>query len=569
MKITNLTYALVTVVGLSTLAAWVVSELVLELYRRSVVRSMGGIRSKPRRKPPAGRPTLVQDSLLALSVLTAEDPLSPAMSSAANALYGRATDARKSIAIVYAVAGCACAAILATATTMRWQSSPLRWFVLFIGFAWPVVWIAILSGAVTRRMFVLVAIGYFGVVVWAAQDTIWSVFGYLLLSNVFISVVPLALRARRIRAVAPLVAAFASIQAGALMAMLGVSGVFAQDAADLSIAQTMERVQLALSSPSTAVEVVTLFVTGHVIGWFILQFVGHHYERKHASDQAITMGAMWLPVVSVQALVFAHDNAIWMLAGLVAFVLFLGVSLAGLRWTARRRARSELAPRLLVLRVFALGRRSRRLFDAISDWWRYVGSVQLIAGPDLATSTVEPHEFFDFLRRKLKSRFIDDDRAVDVRLSEMDLAPDHDGRFRVTDFFCHDHAWRTVLRRLARDSDVVLMDLRGFSTLNSGCTYELGELLITVPLARIVMITDKHTDEPFLSQVLADAWALVPEDSPNYGISSPSLSVFREAGWRGLDRPKLLRMLCGAVGQAPAEPAADPIAFPEGVSSSV
>jgi hypothetical protein len=43
-----------------------------------------------------------------------------------------------------------------------------------------------------------------------------------------------------------------------------------------------------------------------------------------------------------------------------------------------------------VLRVFALGKRSEALFEALSRPWRYIGSVSLIAGEDLALSTVAP-----------------------------------------------------------------------------------------------------------------------------------------------------------------------------------
>jgi hypothetical protein len=54
-----------------------------------------------------------------------------------------------------------------------------------------------------------------------------------------------------------------------------------------------------------------------------------------------------------------------------------------------------------------LGKVSQRLFDALDKHWRHVGSIQMIAGPDLATTTVEPHEFLDFLRGRLARRFID------------------------------------------------------------------------------------------------------------------------------------------------------------------
>ena len=84
----------------------------------------------------------------------------------------------------------------------------------------------------------------------------------------------------------------------------------------------------------------------------------------------------------------------------------------------------------------------------------------MIAGPDLATSTVEPHEFLDFVSGRMARRFIDSAQTLDLRISQMDLEPDFDNRLRVNDFFCHDDTWRMTLARLAGESDAVLMDLR-------------------------------------------------------------------------------------------------------------
>jgi hypothetical protein len=144
-----------------------------------------------------------------------------------------------------------------------------------------------------------------------------------------------------------------------------------------------------------------------------------------------------------------------------------------------------------------LGKRSERLFDALAKHWRHVGSMRLIAGPDLATTTIEPHEFLDFLGGKLARRFIDGPDALNQRISEMDLKPDGDGRFRVCDFFCHEDTWQMTLTRLVADSDAVLMDLRGFSQENHGVVYEIEELISVVPLERVVFVIDQTTDEKF------------------------------------------------------------------------
>ena len=85
---------------------------------------------------------------------------------------------------------------------------------------------------------------------------------------------------------------------------------------------------------------------------------------------------------------------------------------------------------------------------------------------------------------------------VSLRIADRDL------RFRVNDFFCYDDTWKMVLSRLARDSDAVLMDLRGFSRKNAGCVFELGELARMVPLEHVVFVVDRRTDERLLAETL-------------------------------------------------------------------
>jgi hypothetical protein len=180
---------------------------------------------------------------------------------------------------------------------------------------------------------------------------------------------------------------------------------------------------------------------------------------------------------------------------------------------------------LLLLRVFALGRRSENLYDSLGKSWRAVGSMQLIAGPDLATSTIEPHEFLDFVSGRLDRRFIDTGGSLDLRIDQMDLAPDGDGLYRVTEFFCHDDTWKLTLSRLADESDAVLMDLRGFSQQNSGCTFEIHELVNVLPLQRVVFAIDQSTDQTFMRATMQQAWRQIKDRSPNRRAGAGQVSL--------------------------------------------
>ena len=193
------------------------------------------------------------------------------------------------------------------------------------------------------------------------------------------------------------------------------------------------------------------------------------------------------------------------LSGLVAFAVYKVVSWAGFS-LLRSAAVPENSSKFLLLRVFSLDKRTEHLFDALAKHWRHIGSLPLIVGPDLATTTVEPHEIFDFLSGKLARRFIDGLDTLNRRISEMDVEPDGDGRFRVHDFFCHEDAWKMTLSRLVGDTDAVRMDLRGFSQQNRGVTFEIDELINVVPLEHVVFVIDGTTDDRFLRQTLEESW---------------------------------------------------------------
>jgi hypothetical protein len=143
---------------------------------------------------------------------------------------------------------------------------------------------------------------------------------------------------------------------------------------------------------------------------------------------------------------------------------------------------------------------------------------------------VEPHEFLGFLSGKLGRTFVGDDADLGRRVAAIDSQPDPDGRYRVAQFFCRADTWQPTMRRLVADSDAVLMDLRSFSASNRGCVYELGRLLDTIDLSRVVFVTDKTTDRPFLEMTLQQQWSSLAAESPNRLVSEPAARVFEIHG---------------------------------------
>ena len=550
-----LTGALPFILILAPALALPVSIGLLKLYRRAVLKSMLA-RANPRMTgagPPEASAPSDQPVRGRLGFAILDRASSITAGPVAKALYSTVLRAPWRAAAIYAVAGF-CYALVMVATYLAATNSellPFRFLVLFWIYAWPVVLTVNLVAAPSQRaklatasvyFLILAAIGAIGIarsptLSWDQVVVLW------LLTNLPATVLLLAFLNRRVRAVGPLVLTFMIVATtGSILApfIAGSDERMLRAVVDLGLALGLDAVGVFIG----------LHVLGFVMlglaGWLALRWIGGLYERKKISDQSITLDAIWLLFGVSQSVSLVFEGAAWMLAGLLAFAIHKGVARAGFSLLYRKAGPARESPKLLLLRVFSLGKRSERLFDALGTRWRHAGSIQLIAGPDLATTTVEPHEFLDFLSGRLARRFITGPETLDLRLSETDGERDRDGRFRVNDFFCHDDTWRMVLSRLVSESDAVLMDLRGFSPQKAGCVFEIDELINVVPLERVVFVIDDTTDEPFLRQTVQHSWDRMRPTSPNRLSDSEQLRLFRFGGPRRGNLRQLLRCVCVA-----------------------
>jgi tetratricopeptide (TPR) repeat protein len=251
------------------------------------------------------------------------------------------------------------------------------------------------------------------------------------------------------------------------------------------------------------------------LGWLAIVWLRRQYDRKRLSDQSLVHDSIWLfqtfTLFCIEAVRGAGPTG-WLTLG--AFAVYKLITWAGLRPLAVSAA-SRLPARLLLLRTFGFRKRSEFFFDLLGARWRYAGPIQLIGAPDLAGRSIDPDKFLDFLSGRLRHRFIIDPGDLECRITGIDNRPDPDGRYRVNEFFCGNHAWRPAVRRLMAESDLVAMDLRGFSATKQGCLFELQSLIDLVPVARVVLLTDRTTDAPFLHRTLAECWRRMDAASPN------------------------------------------------------
>ena len=281
---------------------------------------------------------------------------------------------------------------------------------------------------------------------------------------------------------------------------------------------------------------------GIAAGWALLVVIGRRYRRKRFSDQVLFLDTVFAWFAVTYAAQLAVEGPRWLLAAPAAFLAYKVLAMIGLALVRRKSPPGRRD--LLLLRPFSLGRRSERLFDSLSKVWLRGGAIHMIAGPDLAVSTVAPTDFLAFLSGRMKSRFIRDEAELAEHLDGLDINPDPDGRYRLNQLYCGDDVWQLAMRALAARSDVILMDLRGLTAANQGCLYEIGVLIRGVSLRRVHFAVDATTDRTFLDAAVASLWEQLPADSPNRpygGIASRIVWVE--------DKPKSRQQLLEALMQ--------------------
>ena len=501
----------------------------LRLYRRSVLAGMDTVagaaapqpQSEPQRGPPAAP--------LQITNLDGNAPVG-ARAADADALRQAVRGPWRSAA-VYACAGVAYAVVM----TAGWMLATRDATVVFTKLAilswtyfWPAVLTVLLVAAYDRSRRWQVLGVYFGVfaalmAIAVARNPdlgLLQVPLYWVLTNGAESILLMTFLLRPIRAVGPLVLAFL------LMVAIGSQTVLSVAAANEAVLREIAGVgfRLGLSANGVFFGMILLGIAAFAaLGWPLLRWIGRRYETKKFSDQSITIDSLFLLFAVVQSIGLVFEGAPWILTGLVAFAAYKAAALIGFSLT---RGKAGPPRTLLLLRVFRLGKRSEQLFDKLRKHWQPVGSISMIAGPDLVTTTVEPHEFLEFLSGRLGRHFVSGTADLDRRTAAMDRAADPDGRYRINEFFCRTDTWQMTMQRLAAASDAVLMDLRSFSPSNQGCLYELGRLLDRVDLAHVVFMVDETTDRAFLEATLHRLWSELSGSSPNRNATAPAARVF-------------------------------------------
>lgn len=578
-----MTAAIALVAITASFLTLIASTFLLWRYRRTIARLMSA-HARGRDHPVVNGAHFKRDTSLLLqdSDTVESDPISDSCRNRlAESLYHETKSGPRRHAFKYAIAGVLFALLVGTAgffafsqtqvNSLRAADHPLQFLFMVWTFAWPIVlttnivaaasqwnqWLnvllyfvvlMVLGGVLVVTATESLQVGGVSVAAWSGETPIrlvskWSLFNFAptLLIVIF--------RNRRVRAVAPLVLSFMTVVSAGVLTPIAAVVVF-QELAIAAIESASHT--LGVSFVAVLIGYFLLICTAAcllsgVIGWYVLARIRSAYQRRLLSDQSIAIDALWLVFASFYAVILASAGPAWALSPIAAFLIYKTVvTIGNKRWQQQSDSLDD-GRALLVLRVFALGKRSEILFDALTQRWRHVGSVKLIAGTDLALSTVAPHQFLAFVSGKITQLFIRSDTAIDV----LDHGRDADGRFRINDFFCHADTWQGVLKKLIKNTGAVLMDLRSLTEANAGCVFEIRELLSTVPLEQLVFVVDETTDKNFLKQTLGETCRELPADSPNVGLSGSALQPFELNSVGHHEVQNLIRRICAAVGFRP------------------
>ncbi len=274
----------------------------------------------------------------------------------------------------------------------------------------------------------------------------------------------------------------------------------------------------------------------------LLFWLAWRYDRRRISDVELTLDLQWLLLTLWQGLCLTVHTGKLSVLFLVPFAIYKLTVLAGRTWL-RRPPRDN--HRLLLLRTFGARHRSERLLDEMGVNWRWLGSIELIGAPDVAGTTIDPPEFFAFIKGKARDLFVQDEESLARRLERLDVERDSSGRFRVNECYCFDHIWREAVLRLARVSTVILMDLRAFSAKRGGCADELQLLFDHVPLSRVVLLIDQTTQLDDLTRVLKAVDRRRSPDSLN-GNSVRAVDLVRASTVGPGAARNLVERLCAA-----------------------
>ncbi|MEH6537383.1 MAG: hypothetical protein V7719_13375 [Psychroserpens sp.] len=332
--------------------------------------------------------------------------------------------------------------------------------------------------------------------------------------------------------------------------------------------------------------------------WNIVQFLGNRHQFSTYGKGTLgflkpiltfiftPFQSFWVQVIAV--LVLLH-TLFYAVIGMEVFLLVAVVIHLFLWYRLKTSGRKLINTKLLILRVFLIGKTSTFTFKSLARFWRHFGTYFTVADPSfykvtwkrrfnymfpfyilvvfiLYTLITDPNKdieiylfvFFIFMlvmanvlmvsydMIRMKQKFMHSPDALNMRLKKLYRRPTKfDNTFKEEPVMCYDNTWKEAVDGLVKTADVILMDLRGFSEVNKGCAYEVNILFDRVPVDRIVFMGYKDSI-PLIRRIIEEQWKELSETSPNLNVDNPHTSLYIVTQENHRDVQAVLKLLLEA-----------------------
>ena len=120
------------------------------------------------------------------------------------------------------------------------------------------------------------------------------------------------------------------------------------------------------------------------------------------------------------------------------------------------------------------------------------------------------------------------------------------GIFKGFPMYCYDNVWKRAVNALLGTSDVVLMDLRGFSPARAGCEYEIGLLIDQYPIRKTIFLVDQAETRKDVHELIRRRWSAMSGTSPNRDLTEPIVKTYAPGDAEKRDIARILALLAAS-----------------------
>ena len=135
--------------------------------------------------------------------------------------------------------------------------------------------------------------------------------------------------------------------------------------------------------------------------------------------------------------------------------------------------------------------------------------------------------YFKYWKFKISRSYAKDYEGIKNKIAKViDKPRKQDMTFKNLPMFCFDNTWKLAVSEFIKNSKVILMDLRGFSSERKGCEYEIDFLLDTFSINGILFLVDVSSDKELVQNTINERWEYLRINSPNINLEHPEAKIF-------------------------------------------